>query len=375
MKKDGAAKSTSSDGSSSYKVKKSRWYDWKWQLKNRITTVEEISKYVALTQEEKQGLDLKERLVFGVTPYFLSLIDPFSPNCPIRKQCVPTASEGVATEFDYEDPCAEEKDCPVPGLVHRYPDRVLLLATDECASYCRHCTRKRLAGSSKHVLTAKMMDKIVKYLSDNPKIRDVVVSGGDPLTLAEDKLEMILSSLKKIRSVQVIRIGTRVPIFLPMRIDEALVSMLKKYHPVWMSIHINHPREVTPDVEKALNMLADSGIVLGSQTVLLKGINDKPEIMKELFIRAMKNRVRPYYIYQCDPARGTAHFRTSVKTGVEIIENLRGFISGYAVPTYVIDAPGGGGKIPVSPNYVVEHKGKKWTLKNYRNNRYEYIEP
>jgi len=374
MKKNEVEKEVTVACAGSYKSKKARWNDWKWQIKNRINTLEEISKYVHLTKEEKKGLVLTERLAFAITPYFLSLIDPFDPNCPIRKQCIPTSNEGVATEFDYNDPCAEEKDSPVPGLVHRYPDRVLLLVTDECATYCRHCTRRRTTGHAKHVMTSKMLEKVIKYLTDNPAIRDVIVSGGDPLTLSDEKLEMILSSLKKVPTVEVIRIGTRVPIFLPMRISESLVTMLKKYNPVWMSIHINHPKEITADVKKALARLADAGIVMGSQTVLLKGINDTPEAMKKLCLEVMKNRVRPYYIYQCDPAIGTSHFRASIEKGINIVSKLRGFISGYAVPTYVIDAPGGGGKIPISPKYVVEKQGKKWTLKNFLDKHYEYIE-
>ena len=374
MKKNEVEKEVTVACAGSYKSKKARWNDWKWQIKNRINTLEEISKYVHLTKEEKKGLVLTERLAFAITPYFLSLIDPFDPNCPIRKQCIPTSNEGVATEFDYNDPCAEEKDSPVPGLVHRYPDRVLLLVTDECATYCRHCTRRRTTDHAKHVMTSKMLEKVIKYLTDNPAIRDVIVSGGDPLTLSDEKLEMILSSLKKVPTVEVIRIGTRVPIFLPMRISESLVTMLKKYNPVWMSIHINHSKEITADVKKALARLADAGIVTGSQTVLLKGINDTSEAMKKLCLEVMKNRVRPYYIYQCDPAIGTSHFRASIEKGIDIVSKLRGFISGYAVPTYVIDAPGGGGKIPISPKYVVEKQGKKWTLKNFRDKHYEYIE-
>ena len=349
--------------------------DWKWQLKNRITSLEKLEKIVNLTVEEKRAIQNSEkRFKMAITPYFAGLMDKNNPDCPVRRQCIPSLEEFKTNVNELSDPCGEEKDSPVPGLVHRYPDRVLLLVTDLCATYCRHCTRRRIVGSSETTMSGENFYLALKYIEKNKNIRDVLISGGDPLLLPDEKIEFYLKSLRKIEHIEILRIGTRVPCTLPFRITEKLCSMLKKYHPVYISIHFNHPKEITPEVEKACQMLADSGIPLGSQTVLLKGINDKPDTMKELMHKLLKIRVRPYYIYQCDLAIGTSHFRTPVSAGIKIIQALRGFTSGYAIPTYVIDAPGGGGKIPINPEYVLSRSKKEIILKNYEGKIFVYPE-
>ena len=311
----------------------------------------------------------------AVTPYFASLMDPMNANCPIRRQAIPRIEECHVSKNDMVDPCGEDKDSPVPGLVHRYPDRVLLLVTDQCAVYCRYCTRRRLVGANERSITQGNFEEVLKYLKSHRKVRDVLLSGGDPLLLENERLEEMLSRLRAIPHIELLRIGTRVPVTLPQRITTGLVRMLKKYHPLMMSIHFTHPKEITDAVRRACGELADAGIPLGSQTVLLKGINDKPYIMKKLVQELLKIRVRPYYIYQCDLAMGTEHFRTSVATGIQIIEKLRGHTTGYAVPTYVVDAPGGGGKIPVAPDYVVSRGEGEGGLKNYEGKVFEYPEP
>lgn len=357
-------------------VTEKEWEDWRWQLKNRITTLEQLKKLIELTPEEIEGIKhSKGRLALAVTPYFASLMDPLNPNCPIRRQAIPRVEELHLSKDDMLDPCGEDKDSPVPGLVHRYPDRVLLLVTDKCAVYCRYCTRRRLVGTHERAITPDNFEEVIKYLKSHKKVRDVLLSGGDPLLLENERLEEILSRLRALPHIEILRIGTRVPVTLPQRITQGLVRMLKRYHPLMISIHFSHPKEITDRVRRACNDLADGGIPLGSQTVLLKGINDKPYIMKKLMHELLKIRVRPYYIYQCDLAMGTEHFRTSVATGIQIIEKLRGYTTGYAVPTYVIDAPGGGGKIPVEPSYLVSRGKGKIILRNYEGKIYEYPEP
>jgi lysine 2,3-aminomutase len=357
-------------------VSEKEWNDWRWQLRHRITTFEQLKEIIDLTPEEIEGIKhSRGRLALAVTPYFASLMDPINPNCPIRRQAVPRIEELHLSKNDMVDPCGEDKDSPVPGLVHRYPDRVLLLVTDQCAVYCRYCTRRRLVGSHERAITQGNFEEVLKYLKSHRKVRDVLLSGGDPLLLENERLEEILSRLRPIPHIELLRIGTRVPVTLPQRITGGLVRMLKKYHPLMISIHFSHPKEITDQVKRACNDLADGGIPLGSQTVLLKGINDKPYIMKKLVHELLKIRVRPYYIYQCDLATGTEHFRTSVATGIQIIEKLRGYTTGYAVPTYVVDAPGGGGKIPVEPVYVVSRGKGKVVLRNYEGKVFEYPEP
>lgn len=316
----------------------------------------------------------------AITPYWLTLMDPHDPECPIRRQAIPLAEEFCFGKNEFVDPCAEDRDSPVSGLVHRYPDRVLLLATEQCAMYCRHCTRRRLVGEKQarslnaKALDTKSLDAALDYIKSNKKIRDVLISGGDPLMLEDEELELVLKKVSDIPHVEFLRIGTRAPVTLPQRITPALVAMLKKYAPVWISIHFNHPKEISKRCKIACDMLTDAGIPLGSQTVLLKGINDKPYIMKKLMHELLKVRVRPYYIYQCDPVKGTAHFRTPVAVGINIIEKLRGFTSGYAVPTYVVDAPGGGGKVPVGPNYLISQDKGRHVLRNYKGKIYTYVE-
>jgi lysine 2,3-aminomutase len=357
-------------------VSEREWNDWRWQLRHRITTYEQLKEILELTSEEIEGIKhSKGRLALAVTPYFASLMDPFNPNCPIRRQAVPRVEEIHLSKNEMVDPLGEDKHSPVPGLVHRYPDRVLLLVTDQCAVYCRYCTRRRLVGSHERSITQGNFEEVLRYLKSHRKVRDVLLSGGDPLLLENERLEEILSRLRALPHIELLRIGTRVPVTLPQRITGGLVRMLKKYHPLMISIHFTHPKEITEAVRRACNELADGGIPLGSQTVLLKSINDKPYIMKKLVQELLKIRVRPYYIYQCDLAMGTEHFRTSVATGIQIIEKLRGHTTGYAVPTYVVDAPGGGGKIPLQPDYVVSRGKGKIALRNYEGKIFEYSEP
>ncbi|MEM2122534.1 MAG: KamA family radical SAM protein [Candidatus Bathyarchaeia archaeon] len=359
-----------------FNVPERDWNDWHWQLRNRLRTLEDLEKHFHLTGDEVEGVKLAlqgKTLPLGVTPYFASLMDPVDPGCPLRRQGIPTSKEGMVGSSDMLDPLAEEADSPVPHLVHRYPDRVLLLVTNNCPMFCRYCTRRRIVGQTSEVPLPEL-EPAYGYIRKHRRIRDVLISGGDPLTMSTDRLEEIVKRIREISHVEIIRIGTRAPVTLPMRISDELASMLKRYHPILMSLHFTHPREITPEVEEACNKLADAGIPLGSQTVLLKGINDSPFTIKKLVQRLLTIRVRPYYLYQCDLAQGISHFRTPIRKGVEIIESLRGFTSGYAVPTYVIDAPGGGGKIPVSPNYLLIHEHGRVLLRNYKGYIYEYKE-
>ncbi|MBI1912266.1 MAG: KamA family radical SAM protein [Deltaproteobacteria bacterium] len=352
------------------------WYDWKWQLKNRITSLEVIRELIPLTRREEEGIKRATgRLAMAITPYFFSLIDRQDPKCPIRKQAIPRLEEFSVASCEMIDPCGEDSHAPVPGLVHRYPDRALLIVTDSCAMYCRYCTRKRMVGEEHPPMSIERFEDAYKYIKSKKSIRDVLISGGDPLMMKTEILEHYISRLRSIPHLEIIRIGTRVPVTLPMRVNDELVSMLRKYHPLYLSIHFSHPKEITPEVSTACAKLADAGIPLGSQTVLLKGINDKPSIMKKLMHELLKARVRPYYLYQCDMAMGTSHFRTPVSVGMNIIEELRGHTTGYAVPTFVVDAPGGGGKIPVAPTYLISQAKGKVTLRNYENKIFNYTEP
>jgi lysine 2,3-aminomutase len=352
------------------------WEDWRWQLKNRITKAEQLKLLLNLNDEEVAAIDAsKGRMATAITPYFATLMSRTDPNCPIRRQALPTLQEIHFSPHDLLDPCAEDENSPVHGLVHRYPDRVLLLVTDKCAVYCRYCTRRRMVGSSEKCITEEEMDEAISYIQATKKVRDVLISGGDPLLLEDDHLERILTKLRKIPHVEIVRIGTRVPVTLPQRITPALTNMLRKYHPLWMSIHFSHPKEITKEVRRSCGLLSDAGIPLGSQTVLLRGINDKPSIMKRLMHELLKTRVRPYYIYQCDLAMGTEHFRTPIAVGINIIEKLRGHTTGYAVPSFVIDAPGGGGKIPVGPTYLISQDKGRMILRNYQGKVFEYQEP
>lgn len=352
------------------------WGDWQWQLKNRITSLDEMRGLINLSRREEDGIRRAEgRLKLAITPYFFSLIDVQDPRCPIRRQSIPRVDEFRVSAAEMTDPCGEDTHTPTPGLVHRYPDRALLIVTETCAMYCRYCTRKRMVGEEHAPMNEERLAAAIKYIKSKKAIRDVLISGGDPLMLKTSVLERYISELRKLEQIEIIRIGTRVPVTLPMRVDAELTGMLKKYHPLFMSIHFSHPRELTPEVKSACTMLADAGIPLGSQTVLLRSINDKPSTMKRLMQGLLKIRVRPYYIYQCDLAMGTAHFRTPVSVGMNIMEELIGHTTGYAVPTLVIDAPGGGGKIPVAPTYVLSQAKGRIRLRNYENKIFDYIEP
>lgn len=356
-------------------VTESQWNNWRWQLKNRITTVDQLKSVIDLSASEAQKIyECQKSFPMAITPHYANLMN-HSRNCPIRKQVVPDSSEIIHSPNDMEDPLHEVSDSTVPGLIHRYPDRVLLLITDRCAAYCRHCTRRRMTGNLEMTMSKKNLESALNYIRSNRKIRDVVISGGDPLTLADSELEFILKSLREIKHVEILRIGTRVPVVLPQRINRKLCNLLKKYHPLWINTHFNHPQELVPESMEACGRLADAGIPLGNQSVLLKGINDCPHVMKKLVQELVKNRVRPYYIYQCDLSQGISHFRTAVSKGIEIYEGLRGHTSGLAVPTYVVDAPGGGGKIPVFPNYVVSQSDRKIVLRNFEGKLYTYTEP
>jgi lysine 2,3-aminomutase len=352
-----------------------QWHDWHWQLSHRLNAIAELSELINLTIEEIQGLSTPDKFRVDITPYFASLIDPDDPACPIRRQVIPLGRELKAFEGMQTDSLAEEAHSPVPGLVHRYPDRVLMLVTTHCASYCRYCTRSRIVGDYQMTPQKTDLDRQLDYLRHTSQVRDVLLSGGDPLTLSPILLEHILSNLRAIEHIEIIRIGTRVPVFLPQRITNELCQMLRQYHPLWMNVHINHPKEITPELRQALARLADAGIPLGNQSVLLAGINDSLEIQRELVHQLVRNRVRPYYLYQCDLVKGAGHFRTSVARGIELIEGLRGHTSGYAVPTYVIDAPGGGGKIPVMPQYLISQGANKVVLRNYEGYITVYHEP
>lgn len=352
-----------------------QWDDWHWQLAHRLNSLEELSQIIALTPEEIEGLTADDKFRVDITPYFASLIDPNDPQCPVRRQVIPLGRELQAFDGMMEDSLAEDAHSPVPGLVHRYPDRVLMLVTTQCASYCRYCTRSRIVGKPHENFSKTDFEAQLDYLRHTPQVRDVLISGGDPLTLAPRTLEYILSSLRAIEHIEIIRIGSRVPVFLPQRITDAFCDMLRQYHPLWLNIHVNHPKEITPELSRALEKLAYAGVPLGNQSVLLAGINDSVNIQRELVHKLVKNRVRPYYLYQCDLVKGAGHFRTTVAKGIEIVEGLRGHTSGYAVPTYVVDAPGGGGKIPVMPQYLISQAPGKVVLRNYEGYIATYDEP
>lgn len=353
-----------------------QWNDWHWQLKNRVTTYEDLKKYIKLTPEEEEvfaGGNFPFRM--AITPYYLSIIDQKNPNDPVRMQAIPKIQESKLVTTDMDDPLHEDTDSPTPGLTHRYPDRTLLLLTDQCSMYCRHCTRRRKAGEHDAPMPKDNVSKAIEYIRNTKEVRDVILSGGDPLTLSTARLEEVISEIAAIDHVDIIRIGSRIPVVLPQRIDDDLIAMLKKYPMIWLNTHFNHPNEMTPEAQKALAKLANAGVVLGNQSVLLKGINDHVDVMKKLVHTLVKNRVRPYYIYQCDLSEGISHFRTPISKGIEIMESLRGHTSGLCIPTYVVDAPGGGGKIPVLPNYIVSQMPGRTILRNYEGFITTYTEP
>ncbi|MRT92259.1 KamA family radical SAM protein [Ancylomarina sp. 16SWW S1-10-2] len=353
-----------------------QWNNWHWQVQNSYTQFSKLAEVIDIsTIDNVEFLNKSRKLPLRITPYYASLLEDKSPNYAIAKSVVPSKEELIISEGEESDPLHEDSMCPVPNLVHRYPDRVLLLSTGFCSTYCRYCTRSHMVLKDKKHYGEKAWADSIEYIKNTPSVRDVLISGGDPLTMNDKHLEFLLSSLHAIPHVEIIRIGTKVPMVMPQRITKKLVRMLKKYHPLYISIHCTHPDEITPEVTEAVTRLVNAGIVLGSQTVLLKGINDNVETMKELMLKLLKIRIRPYYIYQCDPILGSSHFRTPVAKGLEIIQGLRGFISGYAIPHYVIDAPGGGGKIPLLPEYYQGRKGDYVMIKNFENKIYKYYDP
>lgn len=353
-----------------------KWNDWHWQVRNRITKIDELRKYLQLDDEAVEGVEKAlEHFRMAITPYYLTLINPDDPFDPVRLQAVPSYMEAVHKEEDLLDPLEEDADSPVPGLTHRYPDRVLFLITDMCSMYCRHCTRRRLAGQKDGARSISDIDACIDYIRSKPMIRDIVLSGGDSLLMDEDRLEYIIKKLREIDHVEIIRLGTRTPVVMPQRITPQLCDMLKKYHPIWLNTHFNHPQEITEESRQACELLTNAGIPLGNQSVLLRGVNDCVHVQRKLVNALVYIRVRPYYIYQCDLSLGISHFRTPVSKGIEIIEGLRGHTTGFAVPTYVVDAPGGGGKIPVGPNYLISQNPDHTVLRNYEGLITSYKEP
>ncbi len=352
------------------------WNNWHWQVKNRITSLEMLERYIKLSDNEKKAiLQVLGKFRMAITPYYLTLMDPDDPKCPVRMQAIPTINEMHVGSHDFNDPLHEDVDSPVPGLTHRYPDRVLFLITDMCSMYCRHCTRRRFAGQNDNERTKSSIDAGIEYIKNHPEVRDVLLSGGDALLVSDEKIEYILQKLRDIPHVEIIRFGTRTPVVMPQRITNKFVNMLKKYHPIWLNTHFNHVKEITPEAKNAVDKMADAGIPLGNQSVLLRGVNDCVCTMKELVQKLVAIRIRPYYIYQCDLSMGIEHFRTPVSKGIEIIEGLRGHTSGFAVPTFVVDAPGGGGKIPVMPQYMISQAPGKVVLRNYEGMITTYYEP
>jgi lysine 2,3-aminomutase len=352
-----------------------KWNDWRWQLSHRLNSIEEIENVLRLTDSERKALQTQNLFRVDVTPYFVSLIDPDDPDDPIRRQIIPRAEELQAFTAMMEDSLAEDRHSPVPGLVHRYPDRALMLVTTQCASYCRYCTRSRIVGDPGQTFSQAEFDMQIEYLKRTPQIRDVLLSGGDPLVLAPKILEQILTRLREIPHIEIVRIGSRVPVFMPMRVTQELCDMLAKFHPLWMNIHVNHPNEISLELEQACDRLTKAGIPLGNQAVLLAGVNDCVHMQRDLVQKLVRIRVRPYYIYQCDLVDGAGHFRTPVAKGIEIIEGLRGHTSGFAVPQFIVDAPGGGGKIPLMPNYLLSMSDHKVIVRNYEGYVTTYEEP
>lgn len=357
-------------------VPDAQWNDWHWQQRERITRLEQLEKAIHVTEDERRAaVETEAEFQMGITPYYAALMDPDDPSCPIRLQSVPKMEETFVAAADLEDPLAEERDMPTPGITHRYPDRVLFYTTHNCPVYCRHCTRKRKVADPTSAAAKKQIEDSLAYIEKHTEIRDVVISGGDPLSLSDERLDYVLGRLRAIPHVEIFRLGTRNLVTLPQRVTDDFVRMLREHHPVYVNTHFNHPKECTAEAFDAARRVADAGCPIGNQMVLLKGVNDDPKLVKELNHLLLLMRIRPYYIYQCDLAKGISHFRTPVETGIRIIENLRGHTSGLAVPQFVIDAPSGGGKIPVNPDYVVRRDGKKWVIRNYAGKEYEYLEP
>lgn len=352
------------------------WNDHKWQLKNRISSLPQLEEHLNLSEDERNGVILSgTKLAMSITPHFFNLIDRDDPGCPIRRQVIPRVEETITSPYELSDPCGEDSNMPVPGLVHRYPDRVLFLVTDRCASYCRYCTRSRVVSGAGDQALETNYEAAFQYLEEHTEIRDVLLSGGDPLLFSDSKLEQILSRLRSIKHIEFLRIGSRIPVFLPQRITPELCRMLQKYHPLFVSVHVNHPRELTSEVKEGLERLANHGIPLGNQSVLLRGVNDTVETMKALTHKLLMCRVRPYYLYQLDLIQGSSHLQVPVAKGLEIIEGLRGHTTGYSIPQYVIDAPGGGGKVPINPDYIIQRNSERVVFRNFEGRTFEYPEP
>ncbi|MCP4352809.1 MAG: lysine 2,3-aminomutase [Desulfobacterales bacterium] len=352
------------------------WNDWKWQFKNVIRDIPTLKKIIELSEAEEQNLEkCLQKFKMGITPYYACLMDKKYKRDIIRLQAVPRIHELEVAPDDRDDPLHEDVDSPAPGLTHRYPDRVLFLVTHICSMYCRHCTRRRMVGDHDEHLSREQLDACIDYIREHNEVRDVLISGGDALALGDDQLEYVIKNLREIDHVEIIRIGSRMPVVLPQRITDSLVDMLKKYHPIYVNTHFNHPNEITHESKAACEKLANAGIPVGNQTVLLRDVNDCPNIMKKLMHELLLIRVKPYYIYQCDLSVGISHFRTSIAKGVEIIENLRGHTTGMAVPTFVVDAPGGGGKIPVMPSYLISQSDRRFVLRNYEGVITTYTQP
>lgn len=357
-------------------VSEADWNNWKWQMRNAIRDIPTLEKVLELTEEEREHLSQTlGKFKMAITPYYAALMSKEDRNCPVRKLAVPVLNELHIAESDLSDPLHEDVDSPVPGLTHRYPDRALLLVTHECSMYCRHCTRRRIVGETDEEMKRGHLEKAFEYIANTPEIRDVVISGGDPLILSDNRIDYILTELRKIDHVEVIRIGSRMPVVLPQRITDDLCNIIKKHHPIYVNTHFNHPKEITDEAREACEKLANCGVQMGNQAVLLKGINDCSNTMKSLMHNLLRIRVKPYYIYQCDLSEGISHFRTTISKGIEIIENLRGHTSGMAVPTFVVDAPGGGGKIPVMPDYLISQTEKRVVLRNYEGMITSYTQP
>jgi lysine 2,3-aminomutase len=364
------------EGSPWRDVTDGQWNDWRWQVKHSIRTPDALKKVLRLTAAEEEGfLATREVFQMAITPYYASLMDPSDPACPVRRQAVPNIAETHVTDAEMRDPLTEDEHVVAPGLVHRYPDRALLLVNNMCAMYCRFCTRKRYTGAVNETLPKAEFQQVLDYLHAHPEVRDVLVSGGDPLMMADARLDELLAGLRSVPSVEVIRIGTRVPVVLPMRVTTELAQILRKYAPVWVNTHFNHPKELTPEARAACGRLLDVGVPMGNQTVLLKGVNSSVRTLKVLFQQLVAARVWPYYLYQCDLVEGTDHFRTPVSKGIEVMEQLRGHTSGFAIPTFVIDTPGGGGKIPLSPQYQISADAEGTTLRNFEFRTFHYPEP
>lgn len=351
------------------------WNDWRWQLRNRITDLDGVERFLRLTPDEREAVQRLNRLPLAITPYYMSLLDPDDAGHPLRRTKIPVTAEFLRHPGEYDDPLGEERHLVAPGLVHTYPDKVLFLVTDFCATYCRYCMRSRMVGQGSYLPTPQLWEKALAYIRANPSVRDVLLSGGDPLMLSDERLEWLLVRLREIPHVELIRIGTKAPAVLPQRITPALCRTLKKYHPLFMSLHFVHPDEFTAECMRACERLADAGIPLGGQMVLLKGVNDDVETIKRLCLAQLRCRVRPYYLHQCDAIAGSMHFRTAIETGLSIIRGLHGHTSGYAVPTYMVDAPGGGGKVPLTPSYVVGREGPDLVIRNHAGLIYRYFDP